>query len=86
MGKLATEVKRKTLVLQEVSRISKEKSQEVKSWEERYAKSTASHDEEVKKLDSRLAGKQVFTCDWFYFSLEVILPNWSYSFQNKRSK
>ena len=75
MVKLKTEAKEKTMVVHEISRIAKEKDQETKSWEERYAKSTASHDDEVKKLDSRLAGKQVFTCDQFCFSFGIILSN-----------
>ena len=54
---LQTEVKEKTLVVHELSRIAKDKDQEIKLWEDRYAKSTTSHDNEVKKLDSRLAGK-----------------------------
>lgn len=57
VGKLAVEVQEKTLVLHEITRIAKEKDREVQSWEERYIMSTASHHEEVKKLDSRLAGK-----------------------------
>ena len=63
MEKLKIKDGEKTLIVHEISRIAKDKDQEIKSWEERYAKSTASHDYEVKKLDSRLAGKQLFTCD-----------------------
>ena len=66
-GKLQTEVQEKTLVVNKISRIAKDKDQEIKLWEERYAKSTTSHDDEVKKLDSRLAGKQFFTYDRFGF-------------------
>ena len=67
MGTLQTEVREKTLVVDEISPIAKDKYQEIKLWEERYAKSTTFHDDEVKKLDSRLVGKQFFTCDWFGF-------------------
>nr|CCI55459.1 PH01B001E05.15 [Phyllostachys edulis] len=55
MGKLEIKDKEKTLIIHEISCIAKEKNQEIKSWEERYTKSTASHDDEVKKLNSRLA-------------------------------
>ena len=67
MGKLEIKDREKTLIVHEISRIAKEKDQEIMSWEERYAKSTTSHDYEVKRLDSRLAGKQLFTRNQFGF-------------------
>lgn len=57
MGNLEIKDREKTLIVHEISCIAKEKDQEIKSWKEWYAKSTTSHDDEVKKLDSRLAGK-----------------------------
>ena len=60
-----------------------DKDQEVKKWEQRYLKDTAAHAKEVKKLDSQLVGKQIFTCNRLCFLLEIVLFDWPYSFQSK---
>ena len=57
MGKLRTEVDSKVLVIHELTRISKEKDKSIKEWEEQCIKDVASHDDEINKLDFRLAGK-----------------------------
>ena len=57
MGRLETKDQEKTLIFNETTRIAKENAKDIRLWEERYAKTIASHNDEVKKLDSRLAGK-----------------------------
>lgn len=49
MGKVETEVRKKTLVVHELSHIAKEKDQEMKLWEQQSTQKGASHDSEVKK-------------------------------------
>ena len=72
MGKLEIKDQEKSLILNEITRLAKENEKDIKMWEERYAKSTASHEDEVKNLVYQIAGKQIFTCDWFYFPFEII--------------
>ena len=57
MGRLNTKDQEKTLILNEITHIAKENAKDIKLWEDRYAKIIVSHEDEVKKLDSRLAGK-----------------------------
>ena len=59
-GRLETEVRDKTLIYNETIRIAKTNAEDIKSWEKRHAETIASHDEEIKKLDSRLVGKKFF--------------------------
>lgn len=65
MGKLQTEVGPNALVVNKLSRLGEEKGQKIKSWEEQCTKDAASHDNEVKRLDSQLVGKKYFTYDQF---------------------
>ena len=51
------------MILNETIRIAKENTKDIRLWEERYEKTIASHNDEIEKLDSRLAGKDFFTCD-----------------------
>ena len=57
MGKLKIRDQEKSLILNEITLLAKENEKDIKMWEERYAKSTASHEDEVKKLHYGLAGK-----------------------------
>ena len=60
LGRLETEVKDKSLIYNETVRIAKANAEDIKLWEKRHAEAIASHDEEIKKLDSRLVGKKFF--------------------------
>lgn len=57
MGRLQTKVNDKALVIHELSCSAKEKNQVIKSWAAQSAKKDASHDNKIKQLDARLAGK-----------------------------
>ena len=48
------------MILNETVRIAKENAKDIKLWEKRHAETIASHNEEIKKLDSRLVGKEFF--------------------------
>ncbi|MGL6081440.1 MAG: hypothetical protein ACRC4N_02900 [Gammaproteobacteria bacterium] len=60
LGRLETELRDKTMIYNETVRIAKENAEEIRSWEKKHAETVTSHDEEIKKLDSRLAGKEIF--------------------------
>ena len=67
MDKLQTDVDLKILVINKLTHISKEKDKSIKTWEGQCAKDAASHDDEVKKLDSRLVGKNsLLTTSFIY--------------------
>ena len=57
------------MIRNETLHTARENAKEIKLWEKRHAETIASHNDEIKKLDSRLAGKDFFTCDHFCFSL-----------------
>ena len=60
MRKLETEINNKTLIFNEAVRIAERNAEDIKSWEIKHAEVISSHEEEVKKLDSRLVGKKFF--------------------------
>ena len=60
LGSLENELRDKTMIYTETVRIAKENAEEIRSWEKKHAETIASYDEEIKKLDSRLAGKEIF--------------------------
>ena len=68
MGRLQTKDQEKTGMFNEAVRIANKNAEDIKTWEERYAKTISSHDEEIKKLDSRLVGKECFYLFIFLFS------------------
>ena len=51
----------------EAVRIANENTKDIKLWEERHANTIASHNEEIKKLDSQLVGKEFFYLCLFLF-------------------
>lgn len=68
LGRLQTKDQERTEMFNEAVRIANKNAEEIKTWEERYAKTISSHDEEIKKLDSRLVGKECFYLCMFLFS------------------
>ena len=52
LGSLQTKDQEKTVLFNEAVRIANKNAEDIKIWEERYAKTISSHDEEIKKLDS----------------------------------
>ena len=60
LGRLQTKDQERTGMFNEAVRIANKNAEDIKIWEERYAKTISSHDEEIQKLDSRLVGKECF--------------------------
>nr|CCI55290.1 PH01B001G05.13 [Phyllostachys edulis] len=55
LGRLEIKDQEKTMILNETIYITKENAKDIRLWEERYEKTIASHNDEIEKLDSRLA-------------------------------
>ena len=60
LGRLENELRDKTLIYNETVRIAKANADEVKLWKGWHAETVVSHNAEIEKLDSRLAGKKFF--------------------------
>lgn len=60
LRELETEIADKAVIYNQTVLIAKKNVEDIVSWEKKYAETVASHNEEVKKLDSQLVGKKFF--------------------------
>lgn len=86
VDKLQAELQPKSLVIEELNRIVREKENALKNWEEHCMKSVAAHEKEKQGLESHLIGRKTYLGTIYDTSRRYCLLTNVYSFYRASDK